>query len=66
LVTVKGDVADPNTANLVFKEALDCFGRVDTLVNNAGIFIAKPFTSYSDDDYARRSIPTAKNDRCWR
>ena len=52
LVTVKGDVADPNTANLVFKEALDCFGRVDTLVNNAGIFIAKPFTSYSNDDYA--------------
>ena len=52
LVTVQGDVADPNTANLVFKEALDRFGRVDTLVNNAGIFIAKPFTSYSNDDYA--------------
>jgi NADP-dependent 3-hydroxy acid dehydrogenase YdfG len=52
LVTVRGDVADPNTANLVFKEALDCFGRVDTLVNNAGIFIGKPFTSYSNDDYA--------------
>src|SRR6516165_7786722 len=52
LVTVQGDVADPNTANLVFKEALDCFGRVDTLVNNAGIFIAKPFTSYSNDGYA--------------
>ncbi|HEY2535163.1 MAG TPA: SDR family oxidoreductase [Xanthobacteraceae bacterium] len=51
LVTVKGDIADPNTANLVFKDALDCFGRVDTLVNNAGIFIAKPFTSYSNDDY---------------
>jgi NAD(P)-dependent dehydrogenase (short-subunit alcohol dehydrogenase family) len=52
LVTVKGDVADPNTANLVFKEALDRFGRVDTLVNNAGVFIAKPFISYSHDDYA--------------
>src|ERR1700732_5113425 len=52
LVTVQGDVADPNTANLVFKEALDRFGRVDTLVNNAGIFIAKSFTSYSNDDYA--------------
>ena len=52
LVTVKGDVADPNTANLVFKEALDRFGRVDTLINNAGTFIAKPFTSYSNDDYA--------------
>jgi NADP-dependent 3-hydroxy acid dehydrogenase YdfG len=52
LVTVQGDVTDPNTANLVFKEALDRFGRVDTLVNNAGTFMAKPFTSYSNDDYA--------------
>jgi NAD(P)-dependent dehydrogenase (short-subunit alcohol dehydrogenase family) len=52
LVTVQGDVADPNTATLVFKEALDRFGRVDTLVNNAGVFIAKPFISYSHDDYA--------------
>jgi NAD(P)-dependent dehydrogenase (short-subunit alcohol dehydrogenase family) len=52
LVTVQGDVADPNTASLVFKEALDRFGRFDTLINNAGTFIAKPFTSYSNDDYA--------------
>jgi NAD(P)-dependent dehydrogenase (short-subunit alcohol dehydrogenase family) len=52
LVTVQGDVADPNTASLVFKEALDRFGRVDTLINNAGTFIAKPFTSYANDDYA--------------
>src|SRR6516225_2650174 len=52
LVTVQGDIADPNTAHLVFKEALDRFGRVDTLVNNAGTFIAKPFTAYSNDDYA--------------
>src|SRR5262249_23314997 len=42
----------PNTANRVFKEALDRFGHVDTLVNNAGTFIAKPFISYSNDDYA--------------
>jgi NAD(P)-dependent dehydrogenase (short-subunit alcohol dehydrogenase family) len=53
LATMQGDVADPNTADLVFKEALDRFGRVDTLVNNAGIFMAKPFTAYSNDDYAR-------------
>jgi NAD(P)-dependent dehydrogenase (short-subunit alcohol dehydrogenase family) len=53
LVTVQGDVADPATANRVFKEAFDRFGRVDTLVNNAGIFIPKPFTSYSNVDYAR-------------
>jgi NAD(P)-dependent dehydrogenase (short-subunit alcohol dehydrogenase family) len=51
VVTVQGDVADPKTADLVFKEALDRFGRVDTLVNNAGMFMAKPFTAYSNDDY---------------
>jgi NAD(P)-dependent dehydrogenase (short-subunit alcohol dehydrogenase family) len=49
---VQGDVADPVTADLVFEEALKRFGHVDTLVNNAGIFIAKPFTAYSMDDYA--------------
>ena len=49
---MQGDVADPNTANLVFKEALDRFGRVDTLVDDAGTFIPKPFTAYSHDDYA--------------
>jgi NAD(P)-dependent dehydrogenase (short-subunit alcohol dehydrogenase family) len=52
IATVQGDVADPNTARLVFKEALDRFDRVDTLVNNAGMFMAKPFTAYSNDDYA--------------
>ena len=52
LATVQGDVADPDTARLVFKTALDRFGRVDTLINNAGTFIAKPFTSYSNHDYA--------------
>ena len=40
------------TADSVFKEALERFGRVDTLVNNAGLFMAKPFTMYSNDDYA--------------
>src|ERR1700730_9601447 len=52
IAAVQGDVADPKTANLVFKEALDRFGRIDTLVNNAGMFMAKPFTAYSKDDYA--------------
>jgi NAD(P)-dependent dehydrogenase (short-subunit alcohol dehydrogenase family) len=51
LVAVPGDVADPQTAGQVVREALNRFGRIDTLVNNAGIFIAKPFTAYSKDDY---------------
>src|ERR1700721_1276247 len=52
IATVQGDVADPKTPNLGFKEALDRFDRIDTLVNNAGMFMAKPFTAYSKDDYA--------------
>jgi NAD(P)-dependent dehydrogenase (short-subunit alcohol dehydrogenase family) len=51
IVTVPGDVADPTTAELVFKEALGRFGQVDILVNNAGMFMAKPFTAYTQDDY---------------
>jgi NAD(P)-dependent dehydrogenase (short-subunit alcohol dehydrogenase family) len=52
VVTVAGDVADPKTAERIVSQALERFGRVDTLVNNAGIFIAKPFTDYTDEDYA--------------
>lgn len=52
LVTVQGDVGDPNTAERVFERALHRFGRIDTLINNAGIFIAKPFAAYSKDDYS--------------
>ncbi|GHB39152.1 oxidoreductase [Streptomyces viridiviolaceus] len=52
LVTVAGDIADPTTAARVVAEALERFGRVDTLVNNAGVFIAKPFTEYTAEDFA--------------
>ncbi|MEX3791133.1 SDR family NAD(P)-dependent oxidoreductase [Paraburkholderia sp. BR14374] len=52
LVTVAGDIADPATARRVIDTAVARFGRVDTLVNNAGIFVAKPFTQYTAEDYA--------------
>src|ERR1700744_3250550 len=52
LVTVAGDIGDPATAKRVVNEAIARFGRVDTLVNNAGIFIAKPFPDYTPEDYA--------------
>jgi NAD(P)-dependent dehydrogenase (short-subunit alcohol dehydrogenase family) len=52
VVTVQGDIGAADTAERVFKTAFDSFGRVDTLVNNAGMFMAKPFTMYSPDDYA--------------
>ena len=51
LASVRGDIAAPDTAERVMKEAIERFGRVDTLVNNAGVFVAKPFTEYTDGDY---------------
>jgi NAD(P)-dependent dehydrogenase (short-subunit alcohol dehydrogenase family) len=52
VLTVQGDIADPATAERVVAAAIDRYGHVDTLVNNAGIFFAKPFTEYTLDDYA--------------
>src|SRR4029453_17297468 len=53
LVLVDGDVADPETAASLTRTAVDRFGSVDLLVNNAGIFIAKPFADSTVDDYQR-------------
>ena len=52
MLVVPGDVGDAQTAQRVFSAALERFGRVDTLVNNAGMFMAKPFTAYTRADYA--------------
>jgi NAD(P)-dependent dehydrogenase (short-subunit alcohol dehydrogenase family) len=49
---VAGDLSDPATTQRIVDEALTCFGRIDTLVNNAGIYIPKPFTDYTAEDYA--------------
>ena len=51
-VLVAGDVAVPSTADRIVSAALERFGRIDTLVNNAGIFIPKPFLDYSKADFA--------------
>lgn len=51
VLTVAGDIADPSVAERVIGAAVEKFGRVDTLVNNAGMFIAKPFTDYTDADF---------------
>ncbi|HVM84628.1 MAG TPA: SDR family oxidoreductase, partial [Candidatus Binatia bacterium] len=48
---VAGDIGDPKTADAVVDTAMTRFGRVDTLVNNAGIFISKPFTEYTEEDF---------------
>ncbi len=52
VLTVEGDITDPATAGRIIDAALDRFGRIDTLVNNAGVFISKPFTGYTAADYA--------------
>jgi NAD(P)-dependent dehydrogenase (short-subunit alcohol dehydrogenase family) len=50
-VTVAGDIADAQTARRAVDQARARFGRVDTLINNAGIYIGKPFTEYTLDEY---------------
>jgi NAD(P)-dependent dehydrogenase (short-subunit alcohol dehydrogenase family) len=52
LWTIQGDVAAPGTAEAVVEAAVERFGRIDTLVNNAGVFVSKRFTEYDDEDYA--------------
>lgn len=51
VIAVAGDIADRTVAARIIAEAMSRFGRIDTLVNNAGIFIAKPFTAYTVEDY---------------
>ena len=52
ILAVPGDITDRKTAERAISESLARFGRIDTLINNAGIFIAKPFTQYTEADYA--------------
>jgi NAD(P)-dependent dehydrogenase (short-subunit alcohol dehydrogenase family) len=52
VLSIAGDVADPETAGRIIGAAIDRFGRVDTLVNNAGVFLSKPFVDYSEADFA--------------
>jgi NAD(P)-dependent dehydrogenase (short-subunit alcohol dehydrogenase family) len=51
VVTVAGDISRPSVGQRIVAAALDRFGGVDTVVNSAGIFIAKPFTDYTDEDF---------------
>ena len=52
VLAVSGDIADRKTAERAIAAGMAEFGRIDTLVNNAGIFIAKPFTQYTEADFA--------------
>src|SRR5262249_1958858 len=54
VLAVAGNIAEPAVADRVIAGAVERFGRVDTLVNNAGIFIAKPFIEYTEADFAAK------------
>ena len=58
VLAIDGDIASPDTAERVVGAAIERYGRIDTLVNNAGIFIPKPFVDYSQADFA---VATATN-----
>jgi len=51
-VAVRGDIAEAETARRAVDQALERFGRIDTLINNAGVYIGKPFMQYTVEDYA--------------
>src|SRR5580700_9242878 len=51
LLTVAGDIGDPEVGRRVIGEGFDAFGRIDTLVNNAGVFAVKPFTEFTSEDW---------------
>jgi NAD(P)-dependent dehydrogenase (short-subunit alcohol dehydrogenase family) len=50
IVAVEGDIADADTAQRIVDTAIERFGRIDTLINNAGVYIGKPFTDYTVED----------------
>ena len=51
LAVVGGDIGQAATAARIVETAIKRFGRIDALVNNAGIFIVKPFTEYTSEDF---------------
>jgi NAD(P)-dependent dehydrogenase (short-subunit alcohol dehydrogenase family) len=52
VLTVAGDIREPGTTEQIVGEALGRFSRIDTLVNNAGVYLGKPFTEYTTDEFA--------------
>jgi NAD(P)-dependent dehydrogenase (short-subunit alcohol dehydrogenase family) len=53
VLAVEGDITDPATAERIISGALGRFGRVDTLINNAGVYVSRPFTEYTAEDFAQ-------------
>ena len=55
LAVVRGDIGDPSTAREIASAAMETFGSIDGVVNNAGIFFTKPFTEYTAPDFEKLS-----------
>jgi NAD(P)-dependent dehydrogenase (short-subunit alcohol dehydrogenase family) len=55
LAVVRGDVADPSTAQEIASTAMKTFGSIDCVINNAGVFLKKPFTEYTAEDFEKLS-----------
>jgi len=55
LTVVQGDIGDPSTAIEIASTAIKTFGSIDGVVNNAGIFLTKPFTDYTAEDFEKLS-----------
>jgi len=51
VLAIAGNIRDRATAQKIVAAAKERFGRVDTLINNAGIFVAKPFVDYTQEDF---------------
>jgi NAD(P)-dependent dehydrogenase (short-subunit alcohol dehydrogenase family) len=58
LLTLEGDISQPDTAARIVEQTRARFGRIDTLVNNAGVFMCKAFTDYTAADYELSSAST--------
>jgi len=53
LLLVDGDVGESSTARRLIHSAVQRFGGLDVLINNAGIFVPKPFVDYTPEDFQR-------------
>lgn len=51
VLALSSDLTAPGAGEQIVGAAMDRFGRLDTLVNSAGVYIGKPFTEYSDKDF---------------
>jgi NAD(P)-dependent dehydrogenase (short-subunit alcohol dehydrogenase family) len=60
LLSVEGDITDPETSRRIVELTLERYGRIDTLINDAGIYIGKPFTEYTLDEYTAMTAVNLK------